>query len=146
MNPQVFLIQAPNPDIAVLLQITGQALGRNLASHADASCLKHTPADKFLSCLSEMQEGPSELRQHVFYSVLVLGLEDDLFEILETCSMPYVTAETTRRGVFVAVVSGTLDQWERACGIGCKQSSSDGIRLCFDAISGLFIRAYKRLT
>ena len=143
MNPQAVLIQTPAVNWG-FLSATRQALGRNLAAAADGSIQKLTDADKFLACLAEMQDGPSDLRQHCFYSVLIVGLEDDLFEMLEICSMPYVSAETIRRGVFAAVVSGTLDQWEQACEIGVK--GSVGVKAGFETIKTFFGKQYKRLT
>ena len=79
------------------------------------------------------------LLSHVSFSVFVVADERDMLDILERCAgMPFVTAETTVRGVTAAVVTGTLAQWRDAVAAGSVTKPSRPVRAGFNKVYGLF--------
>ena len=55
--------------------------------------------------------------------------------------MPFVTAETTVRGVTAAVVTGTLAQWRDAVAAGSVREAEPSVRAGFNKVYGLFCGA-----
>ena len=125
MNPEVLLITTPAVNFRAFLGACLQVLGYSPARSADASPRELSEPEKFLSCLAALrdQKAPAglapNLLSHVSFSVFVVADERDMLDILERCAgMPFVTAETTVRGVTAAVVTGTLAQWRDAVAAG----------------------------
>ena len=117
------------------------AVGRRLAREL-------SEPEKFLSCLAALrdQKAPAgltpNLLSHVSFSVFVVADERDMLDILERCAgMPFVTAETTVRGVTAAVVTGTLAQWRDAVAAGSVHEAEPSVRAGFNKVYGLFCGA-----
>jgi len=84
---------------------------------------------------------PPHLLRHVSFSALIGADERDMLEILQVASMPFVAVETIARGVQIAVVTGTLDQWRDAIISGCAKGVPTSVRHCFNKLHGLFTAA-----
>lgn len=146
MQPEVVLIQRPAIDFATFLGLSHKATGVNLASAADASARKIQDPERFLSCLARMGgEKASALvpnvLAHVSFSAFIAADEYDLLDILAcTSGMPFAIAETVARGVLIAVLTGTINQWRDAVKSGTAPSSRPGQRACFSKVLSLFER------
>jgi len=146
MPVEAVLITGPAIDFATLLSITHDALGYSIASVADSSHRKMVDAEKFMSCLAGFKEELGEitpnLLSHVSFSVLVIAEESDLLDILErTSEMAFVRAETTVKGVNLAVLTGTLREWRDAVAAGTDEATPPTVRTCYSKILLLFDRA-----
>ena len=145
MTPEALLINRPAIDFGVFLGVSHKVLGYNLAAASDASHRQQDDAEKFLSCLAAMHDQkalpglPPRLLTHVSFSVFIIADERDMLDILEGCSaMPFAIAETVRRGVQAAVISGTLGQWRDAVASGSTPGVESAVRFCFNKIYSLF--------
>jgi hypothetical protein len=148
MNPEVLLVTTPAVNFRAFLGACLQVLGYSPARTADASPRDLSEPEKFLSCLAALrdQKTPAgfapNLLSHVSFSVLLVADERDLLDLLERCAaMPFVTAETTVRGVTAAVVTGTLAQWRDAVAAGSVTSAKPSVRAGFNKLYGLFCGA-----
>jgi len=148
VQPDAVLIQVPSVDFRTLIGLSHKLLGRSPAAAADASRRELSDAEKFLSCLAALRDPkagtglPPHLLSHVSFSALIGADDRDLLDILQCCAgMPFVTTETTVRGVQIAVVTGTLAQWRDAVASGCSRSAESSVRHCFNKLYGLFTAA-----
>lgn len=148
MNPDCVLISRPAIDFSTFIGLAHRMLGRNVADAADGTRRELSDAEKFLSCLAAVRDVrakvglPPYLLSHTSFSVLIGADDRDLLDILQCCAgMPFVTAETTVRGVQVAVVTGTLAQWKDAVASGCRRDVEPSVRACFNKLYGLFTAA-----
>ena len=148
MNPDCILITRPVCDFTTFISLVHKMLGRNVADAVDSAHRVLSDAEKFLSCLAAMRDVkakvglPPYLLSHVSFSVFIGADDRDLLDILQMCSgMPFVTAETTVRGIQVAVVTGTLAQWKDAVVSGCRRDVESPVRACFNKLYGLFTAA-----
>ena len=128
MNPEVLLVTTPAVNFRAFLGACLHVLGYTPARAADASSRDLSEAEKFLSCLAALRDPKApaglapNLLSHVSFSVFVVADERDMLDILERCAgMPFVTAETTVRGMTAAIVTGTLAQWRDAVAAGSVQ-------------------------
>lgn len=143
VTPSVVLIQQPAIDFDTLLGASHKLLGYSLSAKADQSHTIEADAERFISCLSAMRDpnAPAgitpNLLTHVSFSALIAADERDLIDILEMANMPFVTAETTMRGVMVSVVTGTLAQWRDAVKSGAGPGEFN-VRACYCQIMVLF--------
>lgn len=147
MNPDAVLIQVPSIDFRTFVGLSNKALGRSPCAAADASRRYLSDAERFLSCLAAMRDEkapvglPPHLLKHVSFSAFIGADERDMLEILQVASMPFVVTETIARGVQIAVVTGTLDQWRDAVISGCAKGVPTPVRHCFNKLHGLFTAA-----
>jgi len=113
------------PDFSQLLAIAQQALGYSLAAAIDASPVQRTELERFVSCLAAMHDEPPGLKllSHATVSVLVAAEEGEMLSLLEQCELPFVVADTTKRGIQLAVITGTLEQWKAAIDRGAELRS-----------------------
>lgn len=143
-QPSVVLIQQPSIDFNTFLGVSHKLLGRSPAASVDASSRKLTDTEKFLACLNSFDKPastvtlPPHLLKHVTFSVLVGADERDLIDIVEYAAMPFVKAETSVRGVMLAVITGTLDKWRDAVRAGTSPDADYNIRTCYCRIMTLF--------
>jgi hypothetical protein len=145
MPAEALLINGPAIDFNTFLNVANKAIGYSPASKADASARKFSDAEKFLSCLASLrdQSAPAgvttNLLSHLSYSVLVIADERDLIDVLEAAAgIPFVQAETTLRGVNIAVMHGTLAQWRDAVASGATPAAEPNVRMLFSKILVLF--------
>jgi len=145
MNPEAILISAPSVDFRTFLGLSHKVLGRSPATSSDACRRELSDAEKFLSCLAALRDPlaaaglPPHLLAHVSFSALIGADDRDMFDILQCCAgLPFVTAETTVRGVRIVVVTGTLAQWRDAVASGCGKGVTPSVRHCFNKLYGLF--------
>ena len=148
MNPEVLLITTPAVSFAPSSAACLHVLGYSPPRAADASSRELSEPEKFLSCLAAIcdQKAPvglaPNLLSHVSFSVFVVADERDVLDILERCAgMPFVTAETTVRGVTAAVVTGTLAQWRDAVAAGSVNERRAARTPGFNKVYGLFCGA-----
>ena len=148
MNPECLLITTPAVNFRTFTGACLQVLGYSPLRAADASPRELSEAEKFLSCLAAFgtrrprPASPPNLLSHVSFSVFLVADDRDLLDILERCSgMPFVTADTTVRGVTAAVVSGTLAQWRDAVAAGSVRNVEPSVRAGFNKVYGLFCGA-----
>lgn len=127
MKPLVYIITKPATDFINLANVAQQALGRSVTAASDAVRRQQSSAEKFLSCLASIQNLvesglPTELLTHVHFSALLISDADDTLSILECASgMPFVTTPTSRRGIDLTVISGSLQQWRDAVVAGSQR-------------------------
>ena len=144
MNPEAVLIHRPYIDFGVFIGVTHKVLGYNLASAADAIQRRVSDAERFLTCLASLRDPqatvglPPKLLAHVSFSVLIVADDRDLIDILECAAMPFAVADTLARGVQVAVVTGTLNQWRDAVTSGSSPDTEVTVRSCFNKVYSLF--------
>lgn len=144
MTPSAVLIQQPAIDFTTLLGLSHKMLGYNLAGRADQSHIR-SDSEKFISCLAALRDpnAPAgvtpNLLTHVSFSALIAADERDLIDILEAAAgMPFVSAETTMRGVMVAIITGTMAQWRDAVKSGASPAVEFPVRACYCQIMSLF--------
>lgn len=136
MIVDVALIQRPNVDFAKFLTVTREALGYSPAKAADASRVKLSDTERFISCLDALRNPESvpglreDLLSHVQFGVLFAVDERDLVEVLEVAQMQFVTTETRIRGVSMGVISGTLAQWRDAVIRGTQKTGAVQAMYC----------------
>ena len=135
---EAILIQSPHPDLTTFLAGANKLLGRTISTQVDKSKMSLTDAEKFRLCLLELLGwgGPEVgvVLHHLHYSVLLYAYTDDLLAILTICNMPFVSCQTTVRGVDAAVVTGSAAEWKTAI-----ESCSQEYKSLFEKI-GSFIR------
>jgi len=148
MMPDCVLIQVPAVDFRTFIGLTHEVMGRSPAAAADSSRRELSDAEKFLSCLASLRDEkagvgwPPYLLSHVSFSAFIGADDRDMLDILQCCAaMPFVTTETSVRGVQIAVVTGTLAQWRDAVASGCQKTSESSVRRCFNKLYGLFTAA-----
>jgi hypothetical protein len=148
MNPECLLITTPAVNFRAFLSACLQVLGYSPARSSDAAPRELSESEKFLSCLAALRDQKAatgltpNLLSHVSFSVFVVADERDMLDILERCAaMPFVTAETTVRGVTAAVVTGTLAQWRDAVAAGSTRNVEPSVRAGFNKVYGLFCGA-----
>lgn len=145
MTPDALLIQTPAIDFATFLGLSQQALGYNPAAAADASPLERSDAERFLTCLAALRDRRASaglaphLLTHVSFSVLVAADDRDMLDILQVAAgMPFVVTDTLVRGIQLAVITGTLAQWQNAVESGCARESELNVRAFFNRVTTLF--------
>lgn len=145
MKPSVAIITEPAVDFATLLGVAQQALGYSPCAKADQVRREMSDSERFISCLSALHDESApagltpNLLSHVSFSVLVVADERDVIDIIQASSgMAIVTADTTHRGVMLAVMTGTLAQWRDAVKTGSHPASQFNVRSCFCDIMRLF--------
>lgn len=148
MTPECILIQQPVVDFGTFLGISRDALGYSPAAASDASAKQQSDAERFLSCLAAMRDEKApagllpSLMTHVSFSVLIVTDERDALGIFEAGGgMPFVVTETVRRGILIAVMTGTLAQWRDAVRTGSDPSQEQSIRACYSKLLLLFEQA-----
>lgn len=140
MNPEAFLVGRPAIDFSTFYSVTEKVLGYNTGLQAAFCGRQLSDTETFLSCLAAFKDpkAPARLHRHllnqVSFSVLVFADDCDLTGILELCGMPFTTSETTIRGVFTAVIHGTLKQWRDAVKHGSSANVEPPVRRCFNRI------------
>ncbi len=141
MNPEVLLVTTPAVNFRAFLGACLQVLGYSPARAADASPRELSEPEKFLSCLAALrdQKAPAglapNLLSHVSFSVFVVADERDMLDILERCAgMPFVTAETTARGVTAAVVTGTWPSGATPWRPGPVRDAEPSVRAGFNKV------------
>lgn len=140
MVPSVILIMKPVVDFDTFLEVSQQMLDCNLNRSVDASLIKRSEIEKFLSCLAELR-GESEisgLLAHASFSVLAVADDRDMLDIFQVVSMPFVVADTVSRGIQMAVISGTLAQWKIAVRVGSSRKVEFNVRAFFNRVMGIF--------
>jgi len=145
MQASAVIVVRPAADLDTLIALSHDMLGYSLAASVDTSRLKHSDTTRFISCLAALrdQNAPAgitpNLLQFASYVLLIAADERDLIEILEaTGGMPFVIAETVQRGVYEAVVAGTLGQWRDAVKSGANQHAEHNVRALYCKIMTLF--------
>lgn len=145
MTPDAILIQQPAIDFGHFLSISNDALGYSPAAASDASPRQQSDAERFLSCLAAMQDEKAAagmvptLLNHVSFSALIVADERDLLGIIQAGGgIPFVHSETVRRGVLIAVMTGTLSQWRDAVKTGTNPANDQNIRACYSKLLTLF--------
>ena len=146
MIPQSILIQQPAVDLATLVGACSQIFDHNVAEGIDKDRRKLHPAEKLLSVLDAMRHPgipvglPTDLLEHVSFSVLTVAAFDDMLDILGVCSgMQTVVTVTKEQGILVAMLTGTLRQWRDAVAQGCHEVQHPTIRAGFNQIYSLFV-------
>jgi hypothetical protein len=143
MTPEAVLIQKPAIDFATLLTLSQQALGRSVATAADASGRQLSDVERFLSYLAAIgdENAPAGFANlgHCQVSMFVAVGDGDVIDVLSASQgMPFVGGESVRPGVSVLILSGTLGQWRDAVKAGLEWPG--GVRICFAKILAQFER------
>lgn len=148
MGPGVVLVLKPAIDFTTFTNLSEKVLGFNPAGRANRSVINFSDAERFISSLAAYRDPDSQpgispgtptLLNMLAYGVQVVAEERDMMDILETASgMPFVIADTTVRGIMVAVICGTLAQWRDAVKTGTDGQLEHNVRACFCNIKGLF--------
>lgn len=148
MVPRSVLISKPDVDFDTLINACQQALGRSVSIAVDNTSKKLSSAERFLSILSAIKDEHAgvelspHLLPHASFSVLTVADDLDILDMVEACSGMYVVkVETTKRGVIIAVISGTMQQWRDAVVTGSQTFQPDIVRLGFNEIHNLFVGA-----
>lgn len=148
MVPQSVLVSQPAVALQNLVGACSEIMSYNVAEAVDSSVRKLSDAEQFLSVLAAIRNPgsptglPPDLLPHVKFSVLTVADERDMLDVFAVCSgMDTVMGETKIRGIAVAVISGTLDQWRDAISRGCSDRQLPPIRAGFNQLHGLFVSA-----
>ena len=147
MTPECVLIQRPDVDFDAFLGLSREALGYSPASGCDASARELTDAERFLSCLAALRTEKAEvslapaLLNHVSFSAMIVADERDALDIFQAAGMPFVVVETVRRGILLAVMTGTLAQWRDAVMHGTVLDQEVNVRACYCKLMALFEQA-----
>jgi hypothetical protein len=140
MSANGLIIQQPSVDFGTFLALAQQALGFSPSAKIDACPVERSDAERFLACLAEMKHEnvTPNLTAHVSYSVLVIADDHDMLDILSVCGMPFVAQDTTERGVQLAVITGTQQQWRDAVKSGSARERAHTVRAFFNHLMSLF--------
>lgn len=145
MAADALLIQIPCVDFGVFLGLCQQALGYSPSEVVDASPVRRSEPERFLSCLAALWDRqapagmPLRLLSHISFSVLVAADERDMLDILQVVSgMPFVVTETLMRSVQLAVITGTAAQWRSAVKAGSSCDVGLNVRALFNRVMVLF--------
>lgn len=148
METRIIPLSSPVVNWMEYLNTSSGLLRRSITASLDAKRLPVGDLAAFISTLAELRrEGShpeyavrefSSLRKHIFFSFMVVGdgrLESELRNLDLT-----VTSPVEPIGCTVAVVSGTLDQWQRAISetLSSKDSIKD-IRVVFGNLYRFFV-------
>jgi hypothetical protein len=146
MTPEVTLVAEPSFDFDVLLKMAGMAVGRTVASGADACGRPLNDAERWVACLSALDDSQATdwlsgpMLSHVSYSFAAA------IEILDVPGLLAVgegiaiaSAESVRRGVQFVVLTGTLRQWRDAVRQGLQCAGN--VRAFYAKVLSLFDRA-----
>lgn len=135
------VIQVPNFQFQSFLPLCVKMLGYTPSKKADAAGLKDQP--HLLSTLAafENQEAVAGVRNaHLIYDIvpyscLLVAYEQDMIFVLEGLSgMPFILNDTTARGIQIALVTGTLQQWRTSVTRWCRADQDKDMRSAFDKI------------
>ena len=147
MTPECVLIQRPDVDFGAFLSLSRDALGYSPADASDGTARELSDAERFLSCLAAMRDEKAPVRlapallNHVSFSVMIVADERDALDIFQAAGMPFVVVETVRRGILLAVMTGTLAQWRDAVMHGTSLDQEINVRACYCKLMVLFEQA-----
>lgn len=146
MIPQSVLITQPAVDFTRLASVSHQTLGYAVTQASDGHCRQLSEAERFISALDAVRDSsapvslPPELLAFVDFAVLVVALDRDMQDILSICAgMPFVVNDTQARGVQLAIIKGSLQQWRDAIVGGCSERAQPMVRAGFNQMHKLFI-------
>ncbi|KPK54272.1 MAG: hypothetical protein AMS22_06100 [Thiotrichales bacterium SG8_50] len=144
MKPGVIPIMQTKLDLNRLLPVARNVLGYSLAKAADAATVPLDELPHALSCLAAFKDAKAPISvgwARPQWSLLTAGFfivatELDTLDILEAVSgMEIAVTETTQRGIFATIVSGTLTQWREAVLKGCRNTPCPpGVRYALNMI------------
>jgi hypothetical protein len=144
MSAGVALVLLSNLDLNTLLPLSREILGYSPAKAADGVTIPLSNSAHQLACVAAFKDSkaPPTVRVAIPYlelfhaGFLIAADERDLVDILEISAMPFVITDTLQRGIQVAIVSGTLDDWARAVKLACHPQASINrdIRYVYNAI------------
>jgi len=147
MIPQAKIIIKPDIDFDEMLLIINSILNHNPAHHVDNYNFNLSIPEKLSSILAAIKNPDAKpglyenLLPHMSYSVMIIGLEDDVRDAVELCSMmPFILNETKRRGFALSILSGTLSQWESCVVAGLSKNNEMGVRSIFNSIYDSFVQ------
>lgn len=141
MIPNAALITKPAINFETFLGLSEQALGYSPSRAVDSSPINHSDIEKYLSCLATLcgeQIILPNLMTHVSFSIIVLADDRDMLDILRLANMSFVVADTRVRGVQLAVISGTLQQWKDAVKSGSSRGVEFNVRTLFNRVMSAF--------
>lgn len=127
------IIGKPKLDLGILLQIAYEGTGKRLAEHADSSNTVFTEDKKVASCLSTLfGREPSSLEpmvlSHLHFTGLLVCEELDYVELVSSTGKLSVSGTPSRRGgLFISVISGSLNEWRDMVVSGLRQSATQPI-------------------
>lgn len=147
MIPHSVFIAQPAVEFDILLKMCDDALDYKVTTGVDNTARKLSDSERFLSILAAIRDPqapaglPPTLLTHVSFSVLTVSSDADMMDILEACSgMSFTYAETKMRGMLIAVITGTMQQWRDAIVTGTKHQQAT-IRAGFNQLHDLFVQA-----
>lgn len=136
------IVSKPNIDWHTFLKVTFEGTGQKLAAFADGSNRPFTEDQKLASCLSTLvSQDPASMlpmvQMHLQFSGLLVCDEMDLIDVLQASGkLAYLGAPASKRGVAIALLSGTLGEWRDAVISGLRQPTTQPI---FETIYHAFI-------
>lgn len=115
---QMQIVARTKVDFNTLLSAVLTTTDRRIADNVDALPYKISEDDKFARCVAELIESEKDspaVESQIFFSVLVLLEDYDLQHVVSAATnLAWVGSGTTKRGVFIGLLSGTLFQWRGA--------------------------------
>ena len=134
MTRNAVIISQPEINFDQFLASANTVLGRN-PSYAVDKLSGRTKAEKFVSCLGALSDPDfpaglhDEFLTHLSYSAFVVCPVWDLLSFLSVAmGMTFVVGETKDQNHAAVVLTGTLDQWQRAVLNGTALRHDDGCR------------------
>jgi hypothetical protein len=126
---RVQLIQRPEVDFAALLSLGQTALGRSLARKVDASPIECSDTERYLACLADLRPvDGDQLLMHAAATLLVVGHDLDLVEVVQASGLACLLADTKVRGVQLGIFTGSLLAWKECLTRSAKQTVSPVMR------------------
>ncbi len=145
LKPDAVMITKPSINFDTFLGLSRQALGRSIATKADACQREMSDAEKYISCLGAIltaKAGPGfipSLLHHVSFSFFIGAENRDMQDIVQCAAgMPFVVADTVDGQIQIGVITGTLAQWRDAVKSGSEPSAELPVRQCFNKVYLLF--------
>lgn len=135
-------IVVPTIDWPKYLSVVNQALGVSISNSFDAAKIPTSPR-AFAISLNELSQTYPALDidtpclRHLSYTFLAVMLVDTYYELVETAPLAFTSSESTRPGIRVTVISGTLAQWQQAV-VHCSNSTNVDIRKFSDKVKTFF--------
>ncbi len=148
MIPSAVLLTKPSIDFGTFLGLSQQALGYSLNQAVDASPIKRSEVEQYVSCLAAMKNAEAvpgftpNLLAQVSFSLMAAAETQGMLDILQVVSgMAFVVSATQVHGIQLAVIAGTLAQWRSAVLAGSTRGTDRDVRSFFNRVMGVFQEA-----
>jgi hypothetical protein len=133
MQPKVIPLARIDVDWTTLLGVANQALNKNLTTDLDRKGKKIGNSGSYIEILGAMKDkftlnNPGPILKQLFFSFIVIS---DNLDYLEDLQLNNYTV-SCQNGLYLTILSGTLDSWQTAIINGCSEIANSRTRFILD--------------